>query len=142
MFRFLWKQYKKYEEIINYLVVGGITTVVSLAAKFICAVTILDATIVWQNLTLSLINWVVGVTVAFILNRKYVFKSQEKNWVGEAKKFVLARVSTYFLDAAVNFILVNLLYQGTFLASFVAAVLVVIANYFLSKLFVFRKERS
>ena len=36
--------YKKYEEIIRYLVVGVLTTIVSLATYFICVHTFLDAT--------------------------------------------------------------------------------------------------
>ena len=41
---------KKYEEIISYLIVGVLNTIVSWAAFFICANTILDAQIVWQNM--------------------------------------------------------------------------------------------
>ena len=36
----VWKKclklYKKYEEIINYLIVGGLTTVVSLGSYYLC----------------------------------------------------------------------------------------------------------
>ena len=36
--------YKKYEEIINYLVVGGLTTVVAIASKLLLLFTVLDQT--------------------------------------------------------------------------------------------------
>jgi putative flippase GtrA len=137
MIKKLWALYKKYEEVVRYLIAGGITTVVSLGAKFFSAMTFLDANIVWQNFLLSFINWTVGVVTAFILSRKYVFKSVSDNWVTEAKKFVVSRIITYFMDAAINLLLVNGLHQGMVLASFVAAVVVIIANYIFSKLFVF-----
>jgi putative flippase GtrA len=138
----LWKKYKRHEEIINYLIAGGFTTVVSLGAKFICAATILDADVPWQNMTLSFINWIVGVIVAYITNRGFVFKSQEKNIVKEAGKFVAARIVTLPLDAVVNILLVNLLGVDYRVSTFISAVLVVIANYIFSKLFVFRKKKE
>jgi putative flippase GtrA len=137
MIKKIWAIYKKYDEVIRYLIAGGITTVLALGAKFLCAWTILDPTVVWQNFMLSFINWTVGVVTAFILSRKFVFKNVSDDWLGEAKKFVLSRIATYFMDAAINLLLVNGLHQGTVLASTVAAIVVIIANYVFSKLFVF-----
>ena len=68
---------KKYEEIIVYLIVGVLNTIVSWAAWFLCAYTILDAQVVWQNVVLSVISWVVGVVFGYFMNRKYVFKSTD-----------------------------------------------------------------
>lgn len=142
--------YKKHEEIVNYLIVGVLTTLVAWAAKFLAAI-FLDANIVWQNMVLSLINWTAGVIFAYFTNRKYVFKSTEENQIKEAAKFVASRISTLFLDMAVMFILVNLcgtLFVQTFGvtdrqvfigATLFSAVLVTIANYIFSKLFVFNK---
>ncbi|MDR0964199.1 MAG: GtrA family protein [Clostridium sp.] len=142
MIKKIWALYKKYDEVVRYLIAGGITTLFSLAAKFICAWTILDADIVWQNFMLSFINWTVGVTTAFILSRKYVFKNVSDDWLHEAKKFVLSRIATYFMDAAINLLLVNGLHQGIVLASTVAAIVVIIANYVFSKLFVFTHKKE
>jgi putative flippase GtrA len=138
----LWKKYKRHEEIINYLIAGGFTTVVSLGAKFLCAATILDADIAWENMLLSLINWTVGVTVAYITNRGFVFKSQEKNILKEIGKFVAARIATLPLDSVVNLVLVNLLGVDYRISTIFSAILVIIANYIFSKLFVFRKKKE
>jgi putative flippase GtrA len=138
----IWKKYKRHEEIINYLIAGGFTTVVSLGAKFLCAVTILDADIVWENMLLSLINWTVGVTVAYITNRSFVFKSQEKNILKEIGKFVAARIVTLPLDSVVNLVLVNLLGVDYRISTIISAIMVIIANYIFSKLFVFRKKKE
>lgn len=156
--------YKKHEEIINYLWVGVLTTIVSWAAKFIAAIW-LDADIVWQNMMLSTINWVSGVIFGYFANRAWVFKSKDPHMLKEGGKFVLSRLSTYFLDMFVMWILVNVLavkvlynyipgdtiilnmfggidFSKTVMitATLISAVLVTITNYVFSKLLVFKKK--
>ena len=133
----------KYEEIIAYLIVGGLTTIVSWAAKFLANFLLFHNTMhptSLQNLVLSIINWTAGVIFAYFTNRKYVFKSKEP-MLKEAPKFVLSRVSTLILDTVVMQVLgalgVNLL-----VATLISSVLVVIANYVFSKLFVFNKKEK
>lgn len=60
--------YLKYEEIIVYLIVGVLTTVVSWVACFVCEL-FLDSSISWQNFITNSIGWVVGVVFAYPLNR-------------------------------------------------------------------------
>ena len=86
--------YKKYEEIIVYLIVGVMTTIVSWAAKFIANALLFDNTMYptpVENAVLSTINWTTGVIFAFFTNRRFVFKSKEPMGK-EASKFVLSRV--------------------------------------------------
>lgn len=136
----LWK---KYEEIIAYLIVGGLTTVVSWAAKFIANALLFNNTMYptpVENFILSTINWTAGVIFAYFTNRKYVFKSHEP-MLKEAPKFVLSRVSTWILDIVVMQVLtavgVNLM-----IATVISAVLVIIGNYVFSKLFVFNDKKE
>ena len=133
----------KYEEIIAYLIVGGLTTVVSWAAKFLANFLLFDNTMFptpFQNVVLSIINWTAGVIFAYFTNRKFVFKSKAP-MLSEAPKFVLSRVSTLILDMVVMQVLtaigVNLL-----VATVISAVLVIIGNYVFSKLFVFNKKKD
>ena len=115
---------------------------VSWAAKFIANALLFHNTMYptpFENTVLSTVNWVTGVIFAFFTNRRFVFKSREP-MRKEAPKFVLSRVATWILDIVVMQILtaagINLV-----VASVISAVLVVIANYVFSKLFVFRKKR-
>ena len=133
---------KKYEEIIAYLIVGVLTTVVSWAAKFLANAVFFGNTMhptSAQNLILSIINWVAGVIFAYFTNRKFVFKSKEP-MVKEACNFVLSRVSTLILDTVVMQLLGNVMGINVVIATFISAVLVIIANYVFSKLFVFKKK--
>lgn len=136
--------YVKYEEIIVYLIVGGLTTVVSYICKFGFNFLVFGGTkhpTSFQNLILSTICWVSGVIFAYFTNRKYVFKSTGP-MLKEAGKFVTSRISTYILDIVIMQVLGNILGVNVYVASVISAVLVVIANYVFSKLFVFKKERE
>lgn len=142
MIKKLKELWVKYEEIIAYLIVGVLTTIVAWAAKFLANFLLYDNTMYptsSQNLVLSIINWVAGVIFAYFTNRKFVFKSHEP-MAKEAPKFVLSRVSTLILDAVVMQVLgacgVNVV-----IATFISAVLVMIGNYVFSKIFVFKGEK-
>lgn len=136
------KLWIKYEEIIAYLIVGGMTTVVSWAAMFLANYFLFDNTMYptsGQNLVLSVINWTAGVIFAFFTNRKFVFKSHEP-MLKEAPKFVLSRVATLVLDTVIRQVMgkmgIDLL-----VTTLVSAVLVIIGNYIFSKLFVFKSKK-
>lgn len=132
----------KYEEIIAYLIVGGLTTLVSWGAKFLANYLLFDNTMyptVAQNGVLSMINWTAGVIFAYFTNRRFVFKSHD-SMLREAPKFVLSRVSTLILDLVVMQVLNVMLKVHLMIATIVSAVLVIIGNYVFSKLFVFNKK--
>lgn len=134
--------FKKYREIIVYVIVGGLTTVVSWVAKFLFNFIFYAGTAFptpTQNLVLSIVNWVAGVAFAYPTNRKFVFESKDPKILPECIKFVLSRVSTLILDAVVMQILVAV-GLDLYIATLISAVLVVIANYVFSKVFVFKKE--
>lgn len=132
----------KYEEIIAYLIVGVLNTIVSWAAFFVCAYTFLDAQIVWQNMLLSVISWVVGVVFGYFMNRRFVFKSKEPNIWKEFLQFSGGRVSTWLLDMVMMVLMVNLLNINEAFSKIFVSVLVMIGNYLISKLFVFKKKES
>lgn len=134
----------KYEEIIAYLIVGGLTTLVSWGAKFLANYVFFGNTMDsdgFKSLVLSIINWTAGVIFAYFTNRKFVFKSKDP-MLKEASQFVLSRVSTLILDIVVMDILSVRLGVHLMIATVISAVLVIIANYVFSKLFVFNKKKS
>ena len=134
--------YVKYEEIIVYLIVGVLNTIVSWAAWYLCAFTILDAQIVWQNAVLSAIQWVVGVVFGYVMNRKYVFKSKNPRIMKEFLEFSGGRVSTWILDTVMMILLVNILQVNESVSKIIVAVLVMIGNYLISKFLVFNKKKD
>ncbi len=134
---------KKYEEIITYLIVGVLTTIVSWGAKFLANWLLFDNTLYptpFENAVLSIINWVAGVIFAYFTNRRFVFKSNG-SMLKEAPRFVLSRVSTLLLDVVVMQVF-GALGINVYVATLVSAVLVMIGNYVFSKLFVFNKKKG
>ena len=133
--------YKKYKEIINYLIFGVLTTVVSLATYYICVFTFLNPENPVELQIANIISWIFAVIFAYVTNRKYVFESKEKNKVKEATKFVGSRVFTLILDMGVMWLGVTILGFSDKIMKMVSQVLIIIGNYIISKLFVFKKEQ-
>ncbi len=132
--------YRKYREQINYLVVGGLTTVVSLATYWLCTNTFLDPNNPIQLQAANIISWICAVTFAYFTNRRYVFFSQEPNRLKEAGKFFLSRVTTLLMEMGIMALGVSVLGINDRIVKVVAQVIIIIANYILSKLLVFRKK--
>lgn len=140
-----WNIYYKNPEIWNYLIVGVLTTVVSLAIKWGLLFTILDAKNGFQVQVAVVVSWIGAVIFAYITNRIFVFKSKSKNYLKEISSFVLGRVATLLMEMFIMWFFVTLLKLNSdtwvLIFTLVCQVLVTIFNYILSKLFVFKKEK-
>ena len=132
--------YKKYKEIVNYLIVGGLTTVVSLGVYYGCVLTILDPEVAVQLQAANIISWIAAVTFAYFTNRKFVFESKNENKLKEAAAFYGSRVTTLLVDMGCMFLMVTLLGWNDKNAKLIVQVIVTVANYVLSKFIVFRKK--
>ena len=131
--------YLKYKEIINYLIFGVLTTVVSLATYYICVYTFLYPDNSLQLQVANIVSWIAGVTFAYITNRKFVFESEEQEKLKEAGKFVTSRIATLLTDMLIMFIGVTILKLNDKIIKLISQIIVIIANYLLSKMLVFRK---
>ena len=133
----------KYREILVYIIVGGLTTVVSWAAKFLFNYLVFAATAHptgVQNTVLSVVENAAGIAFAYPTNRKWVFRSKNPNILAEAGSFVGSRLVTMLLGWLLNLLIVNVFGFSTFVGTVVAAIAVVIGNYVISKFFVFKKK--
>lgn len=139
----IFKLYKKYKEIINYLIFGILTTIVNLIIKYILLFTILNPANAFELQIAIIISWIAGVLFAYFTNRKFVFESKNENKLKEFISFVVARISTLLLEMFIMWFFVTLLKLNSDLYvvifTLVAQVAVVIGNYIFSKLFVFKK---
>lgn len=126
--------YKKHKSVLLYLLFGGLTTVVSIGtyALFLPVVSPLIA---------NIISWVAAVTFAYVTNRTWVFASKEKGLaiIQEAFAFYGGRVFTLGLEEVVLYVFITLLFFPPLTVKVFAQVIVLILNYVISKLFVFKK---
>ncbi len=129
------------KEIIMYLIFGVLTTIVSLAVYYACVWTFLDPNNAVQLQIANIISWVAGVAFAYVTNRKFVFESKESNKIKEATKFVSSRVVTLLLDMAIMGLGVTVLHFNDKIMKIISQVVVIVANYVFSKIFVFKKKK-
>jgi len=134
--------YKKHKEGFNYLIFGGLTTLLTLAVYYILTFTILDADNSLQLQLANITSWTCGFLFAYFTNRKFVFESKNKNVKEEFFKFFLSRISTLLLDMVIMGVFVTLLKFNDKVFKIISQVLVILANYVLSKCIVFKKNAN
>lgn len=161
------KLWEKYREIIVYIIVGLLTTIVAYGVRFavlypVAAAMSLDLgnngdyrVAVLRTVAISL-GWVAGVIFAYFTNKKWVFRDTVSGKSEVAKqfgKFVASRLGTYFVEWGIGVLVPMLLIACGFkafhfiidadadmIATLVSIVVVTALNYILSKLLVFRKK--
>ena len=136
------KIYKKYEELINYLIIGILTTIVSLATYYLLTLTVLDANNKVYLQIANIISWLASVTFAYFTNRKFVFKVKNKSNIKECLNFYISRISTLLIDMIIMYIFVSILKFDNKIVKLVAQVVIIILNYILSKFIVFKSSKE
>lgn len=129
--------YIKYKEFILYIVFGVLTTVVSISSYYICS-EFLNI----HYLVSNIISWILSVIFAYFTNRVWVFESKIKNLseiLKEMFAFVNCRLLSGVVDMSTMFVLVEAIHINDMYAKIFTQFIVVILNYVLSKLIVFRK---
>ena len=139
----IWNLYHKYEEIVNYLIVGGLTTLISLAVKYGLLFTILDASNAMELQISVIASWVLAVLFAYFANRIFVFHSKSKEYLKEVSGFVAGRIATLVMEMVIMWFFVTLLGLDSnlwiIIWTIVCQILVIVGKYVFSKLFVFKK---
>lgn len=128
---------EKYWDVLSYLFFGGLTTVVNYLV-YLPAYNVLGLSAAVSNI----LAWVAAVAFAFLTNKPFVFKSHDwsvKTVFAELTKFVGCRVASGAMETVILFVTVDLLHWNGNLWKLLVSVLVVILNYFGSKLLVFKK---
>ena len=138
------KYYKKYDEIINYLIFGVLTTVVTIITYAIFTNTFLSSKSALDIQIANVLSWIIAVTFAYLTNRKYVFKSkaQGSKRIKEIINFFLARISSLLVEMLFMYVTVTVLSYNDFICKIIAQAIVIIFNYICSKLIIFKKEEN
>lgn len=152
--------FKKYREPIMYIIVGGLTTVVSFAAQFLAHLIGADTKAIFADgITLAsiqalmnegstmlatVISWICSVTFAFFANKILVFESKEKGkgFLREFISFYAARIFTFGVELLSMFVFVELLLFNEMAIKLGVQIMILILNYVFSKLLVFRKKKE
>ena len=89
--------------------------------------------------------WFITVLAAYLTNRKWVFNSQAstpREYFDEIVKFYVARLATGLIGSGIMIVGVNWLHQNDMLWNIIQNVFVIVTNYVLSKLVIFRAKKE
>ncbi len=129
----------RYQSVLSYLIFGGLTTVVNFVAFWL-----FNDLVGWPVWLSNAIAWFLSVLFAYITNKLWVFDSKTptvKAVMAEATSFFGFRLLSFFVDEAIMIIGVTVLHGNNLLVKFLDQVIVVVMNWFFSKLFIF-KDRA
>ncbi len=135
-----WDLYKKYEEGLNYLIFGFLAFVLNYVLYFV-----FESLFHMHYMAATAISWVLTVVFAYWTNRTFVFKSKNAGAAGILKEFtafVGARVATGVLELVLMYLMVDVAAVNSYIAKFICQVVVILANYFLSKLWIFKEKEK
>lgn len=137
---FIIKIYKKYKEAIDYLFWGGVAFVLSMVLFYLFA----NVMEIYEQIA-NILSWVICVIFTYFTNRTFVFQSKVKgikNIFKEFKDFVAARLLTLVMENAILFVMIDLLTINNMISKLVGQFVVIVSNYFLSKLWIFKKKKD
>ncbi|MBJ7687396.1 GtrA family protein [Weissella confusa] len=129
----------KFRSQILYLFFGVLTTVVNIVVYALLRMTDMPVQVSYW------LAWFITVLVAYLTNRKWVFKSQAstpREYFDEIVKFYVARLATGVIGSGIMWIGVSWLHQNDMLWNIIQNVFVIVSNYVLSKLVIFKAKQE
>lgn len=127
---------RQYREQLLYLISGASTTLINILTYGL-------ATRLWhiEIMLANVIAWIVAVSVAYLLNKFLVFRSKSNSISALTKEifsFFSARVVTLLLETTLLWIGIHVLHLPDLLVKVFSNVVVIVSNYILAKIFVFK----
>lgn len=132
--------YKDKKEVLLYLLFGGFTFIIS-----VLTYAYFNQVLKMPALIANIISWVIAVMFAFLTNRIWVFQSATNTIIAFLKQmisFFAGRIVTLLIEEAILGIFVDLLNFNSILIKIIAQVIVIVLNYVISKVFIFKKQEK
>lgn len=120
-------------ELILYILFGVLTTLVNIIVYFFFA-----RLLSIHYLLANVLAWFFSVLFAYITNRIWVFESKNDNIIKECTFFIGGRLFSGAVDTGLMYLFIDILSVGDFISKIVIQIIVVILNYLLSKLVIFK----
>lgn len=124
------------KEVVLYLIMGALTTVVNLVCYFIFELFL-------SPTSSTAIAWFLSVLFAYITNSRFVFNSNAKTFSQKLKEivsFFLARVLSGIFDLGATYLFIEKLSFNDYIVKIIINGIVIIFNYIASKLVIFKKN--
>lgn len=130
--------YREHLEGMRYLVCGALATVVNIAVY-----SLFFYLFKLDNASSNVVAWVVAAIFAYVTNKFIVFDTKvnsNSKLLKEIVSFFSCRLFTLVIDEAIMIITVDKLGLNGLLMKVIANIVVIILNFVLSKLIIFKKE--
>ena len=140
MVGFIRKLYERYKNILLYILFGMLTTAVNYIVYY-PLYNFADMSGAASNI----IAWFCAVIFAFLTNKPIVFASRDwklKTVLSELWKFLACRIASGATETLIIYLAVDVAQCNGNIVKLAVSILVVILNYFASKLFVFNKNQG
>ena len=152
IFRWFEPFFQKNREMLMYLFFGVMTTVVSFLTAGISKYLLElieysddDTKETVVAIVSTVISWICAVTFAYVTNRVWVFDSKvtgKKGILTEMMSFYGGRIFTLLVEMGMMWLGYSVMGINYWVTKIVANVVVLILNYVISKLFVFKKKKE
>ena len=131
---------KKYDEVIKYLIIGVLTTVVSFVTYWLFS----------RGLNINykvstILSWIVTVTFAFLANKIIVFRSKtsgKKDLLLEIINFFKYRILSLLVDFLLMVVFVEVVNINDLIAKIIVQFVIVVINYVFSKFLIIRRKKK
>lgn len=136
MWESLIKLYRRFQEQINYILFGGLTTAVSIGSFGYCTMAMR-----MNPLLANVVSWILAVLTAYITNRIWVFHSTNHGFVAclkEIVEFCAGRLLTLGMEEFMIYLFITRMGLNSLVVKLAVQVIVVVVNYILSKMVIFR----
>lgn len=130
--------YRKHKEVLLYLFFGGISFLISIG------------TYVWFNIVFgmneliaNILSWIITVMFAFLTNRIWVFHAETAKtaeFIRQMISFYGGRVITLALEEIILLVFITWLAFSSIPVKVIAQIMVIILNYVISKIYIFKKK--
>lgn len=131
--------YKKYKEILLYLFFGGLAFIISIASYAFA-----NVELGMNELIANVISWILAVLFAYATNRIWVFNAPTdtaKEFFKQISSFFAGRVATFVVEEVILLVFITWLRFNSIGVKVVAQIVVIVLNYIISKLVIFKKDR-
>lgn len=132
--------YKAHKEGLMYLFFGGLAFFLSIFLFWF-----MDSVMHLNELLNNTIDWIICVAFQFFTNRTWVFDGKVETkgeFIKQAGSFTAGRLFTLIVEDVIIFIFVTLLTFPAMPVKLAATFIVIVLNYVISKLFVFKKAEE
>lgn len=125
------RQLKKYYELLKFGITGVLNTLISMLCYFL----LLKLNVYY--LLANVISYFVGMTNSYILNRKWVFKS-DSSIIKTSIKFCCVNIITLGISTLLLYIFVHNFNFNKAIAQIVTTMIIMVINYLGSKFWTFK----